>query len=69
MADKMIRYQQIGELYDCSMTVKENVEFMKSNGIERISDRTLKRWMDENGLTRKRKKLKDEQLPELAPSP
>ncbi len=55
MAAKLIRYNQIGELYDCSKTVKENVAIMKEYGIERISEPTLKRWMKENGITKYKK--------------
>ena len=55
MADKMIRYKKYAELYDSSKTIKENVEYMKSHGIEVVSDSTLKRWLAENGLTKKRK--------------
>ena len=54
-AGKMIRHQQIGELYDCSKTVKENVKIMKEYGLERISEPTLKRWMKENGITKYKK--------------
>jgi len=55
-AAKMIRHQQIGELYDCSKTIKENVEIMKANGLERISEPTLKRWMKVNNIRRYKKK-------------
>ena len=57
-AGKLIRYQQIGELYDHSKTVKENVEVMKAYGLERISEPTLKRWMKDNGITKYKKKVK-----------
>ena len=55
-AGKLIRYQQIGELYDCSKTVKENVKIMKAYGIKQISEPTLKRWMKDNGITKYKKK-------------
>ena len=57
-AGKLIRYQQIGELYDCSKTIKENVEVMKAYGLKRISEPTLKRWMKNNGITKYKKKAK-----------
>lgn len=57
-AGKLIRHQQIGELYDCSKTIKENVEVMKAYGLERISEPTLKRWMKDNGITKYKKKAK-----------
>lgn len=51
IAAKMIRYGQIGELYDCSLTDKENLEIMKENGLG-TSLSTLKRWRKENGFTK-----------------
>jgi hypothetical protein len=54
-AGKMIRHKQIGELYDCSKTVMENVKIMKEYGLERISESTLKRWMKDNGITKYKK--------------
>lgn len=57
MAAKLIRYNQIGELYDCSKTVKENVKIMKEYGLERISEPTLKRWMKGNGITKYKKNM------------
>lgn len=55
MAAKMIRYNQIGELYDNSLTDKENLEIMKENGLD-ISPITLKRWRNENGITKYKKR-------------
>lgn len=54
MASKMIRHNQIGELYDCSKTDKENVEIMKEHGLV-ISLITLKRWRKENGISKYKK--------------
>ena len=54
MACKMIRNEGIGELYDCNLTDKENLEVMKSHGLE-ISPITLKRWRKENGITKYKK--------------
>ena len=54
MAAKLIRYNQIGELYDCSKTDKENVEIMKEHGLV-ISLITLKRWRKENGIAKYKK--------------
>ena len=51
MASKMIRYNKIGELYDCSQTDKKNLEIMKENGLK-VSLSTLKRWRKENGITK-----------------
>jgi hypothetical protein len=54
MACKMLRNDNIGELYDCSKTDKENLEVMKSNGLD-ISLITLKRWRKESGITKYKK--------------
>ena len=54
MACKMIRNEGIGELYDCSLTDKENLEVMKQHGLV-ISPITLKRWRKENGITKYKK--------------
>ena len=54
MAAKMIRYNQIGELYDCSKTDKENVRMMKDYGLE-LSIITLKRWRKANGITKNKR--------------
>ncbi len=51
IASKMIRYNKIGELYDCSQTDKKNLEIMKENGLE-VSLSTLKRWRKENGIAK-----------------
>ena len=51
IASKMIRYNKIGELYDCSQTDKQNLEIMKENGLK-VSLSTLKRWRKENGITK-----------------
>lgn len=55
MACKMLRGDSIGELYDYSKSDKENLEIMKSHGLE-ISPITLKRWRKENGITKYKKK-------------
>lgn len=51
IAAKMIRHNQIGELYDCSKTDKKNIEIMKENGLD-ISISTLKRWRKDNGIAK-----------------
>ena len=45
---------KIGELYDCSLTDKENLEVMKQHGLE-ISLPTLKRWREKMGITKYKK--------------
>lgn len=46
---------RIGELYDCSLTDKKNVEVMKQYGLD-ISLSSLKRWRVKNGITKYKKK-------------
>lgn len=52
IAKKMINYTEIGNLYDCSLTDKENLQIMKDSGLH-ISEKTLRRFKKDNGLTRK----------------
>ena len=47
-----INDRNIGELYDCSLTDKENIAMMKEYGIK-VSLITLKRWRKKNGITKK----------------
>lgn len=51
---KRNKKQYIGELYDCSLSDKENIEMMKEYGLE-ISLITLKRWRKENNITKYKK--------------
>lgn len=55
IARKAINHLKIHELYDKDLTDKENVEMMKGKGFE-VSLSTLKRWKDENGITKHREK-------------
>ena len=55
IARKAINHLKIHELYDKDQTDKENVEMMKGKGFE-VSLSTLKRWKDENGITKHREK-------------
>lgn len=55
-AAKEIRRQQIGVLYDCFLTDKENSELMKKYDLK-VSPRTISRWRKENGV-QKCKKIK-----------
>lgn len=48
---------RIGELYDCSLSNKKNLEVMKQHGLD-IDNSTLQRWKKANGLTREYKKKK-----------
>lgn len=49
-AMKEIKSNEIGLLYDCSLSDKENIRVMKDNGLK-ISLRTLKNWRKEHGIT------------------
>ena len=51
IAAKQLRGYRIGELYDCELSDKENVEVMKNNGVK-VSLSTLKRWRKDNGITK-----------------
>ena len=51
IAKKMLNYEEIGNLYDCSLTDKENLQIMKDAGLD-ISLRTLKNFKKDNGLTK-----------------
>ena len=55
---KLIHYKQIGELYDCDMTDKENIEVMKQYGVK-CSLRTLKNFRKDLGLTKYSKSNKE----------
>lgn len=54
IAKKMILWDKIGELYDCTMTDKENIKILNENGIK-VSRRTLTTFKQEQGLTKMRK--------------
>lgn len=51
ISKKMIKFNKIGEFYDCSKSIEENLKTLKENGIK-VSDKTLRRFKKENGLTR-----------------
>ena len=59
MSRKLIHYEQIGELYDCDMTDKENLEVMRQYGVK-CSLRTLKNFKKEAGLTKEYSKSNKE---------
>lgn len=55
IAMKYYTNEKIGELYDCLLSDKENIEKFKKYGLI-ISISTLKRWRKENGICKYRKK-------------
>ena len=48
----ILKSKEIGSVYDCNLTDKENIEMMKDYGIK-VSLITLKRWRKKNGITKK----------------
>lgn len=54
LSKKILTYNEVGNLYDCLMTDKQNLEVMKSFGMN-ISLKTLKRFKQYAGLTKTRK--------------
>lgn len=58
LSKKILTYNEIGNLYDCLMTDKQNLEVMKSFGMN-ISLKTLKRFKQYAGLTRSRNTIKN----------
>ena len=54
LSKKLINYEKIGELYDVSLTDRENVEIFKQNGLD-ISSKTLQRFRKDNGLNKYKK--------------
>lgn len=45
----MLKSQEIGSVYDCNLTDKQNIEMMKEYGIK-VSLITLKRWRKKNNI-------------------
>lgn len=54
LSKKLINYEKIGELYDVSLTDRENVEIFKQKGLN-ISSKTLQRFRGEMGLKKYKK--------------
>lgn len=54
IAKKLMTYSRIGELYDTSLTDKENIEIFKQYGLN-ISSKTLQRFRKDNGLNKYKK--------------
>ena len=54
IARKELNYQKIGEMYDYSLTDKENLKVFEENDLH-ISLRTLKNFRKDNGLTKYKK--------------
>jgi hypothetical protein len=51
MAKKAIHYAEIGELYDCNLTDKENLKVLEEFGVK-CSLRTLKNFRKDNGISK-----------------
>jgi hypothetical protein len=54
ISKKLMTYSRIGELYDTSLTDKENIEIFKQYGLN-ISSKTLQRFRRDNGFNKYRK--------------
>lgn len=56
---RKLKDEEIGSLYDCSLSVKENLEQLKANGIK-IGLSRLYEFCDKNGIPRRSyRKMKD----------
>lgn len=44
-----MKCDDFGSLYDCSLTVEQNIEEFRNYGI-RTTPKTLKTWLDDNGI-------------------
>ena len=51
MAKKAIHYAEIGELYDCNLTDKENLKVLEKYGVK-CSLRTIKNFRKDNGISK-----------------
>lgn len=58
LSKKILKYNEIGNLYDCLLTDRQNLEVMRSFGLN-ISLRTLKYFKEYAGLTRTRNTSKN----------
>ena len=54
IAMKQFTSERIGELYDFTLSAKENIEVFRRYGLD-ISTKTLNRWKKEQGLTKEKK--------------
>jgi hypothetical protein len=61
---KNIRWSLIGDYYDCNLTVKENLDAIKANLFE-VSERTIYRFCEENGIKTDKNKLTDDEVMSL----
>ena len=49
---KEINYGMINRFYNSNLTIKENIDYIEEMTGTRFSERTIKNWKKENGLTR-----------------
>lgn len=52
---KEANYEMINRFYNSNLTIKENIDYIEEMTGTRISDRTIRNWKKENGLTREYK--------------
>jgi hypothetical protein len=55
MGNARNKKQYIGDFYDASLSIDENIKLMNENGLE-VKKSTLQTWKRENGLSRPYKK-------------
>lgn len=59
---KQMKSDDFGSLYDCSLTLEQNIEDFKNYGV-RTTPKTLKNWLDENKIPYKTdKEVRDEHV-------
>ena len=49
---KETNYEMINRFYNSNLTIKENIDYIEEMTGTRISDRTIRNWKKDNGLTR-----------------
>lgn len=49
---KEANYEMINRFYNSNLTIKENIDYIEEMTGTRISDRTIRNWKKDNGLTR-----------------
>lgn len=59
---KQMKCDDFGSFYDCSVTIEQNIAEFKDYGV-RTTPKTLKKWLDENGIPYKTDKgIRDEHV-------
>lgn len=62
---RQMKYEEFGSLYDCSLTMEQNIKEFKKHGIK-TTPKTLIQWLQDNGITyRTDKAVRDEYVIKL----